>query len=350
MSANVLETGQDPTEGAAIAARSIRAIGTTAVVAVNDAARADEALSLLGEDLRRLDAACSRFRPDSELMTVERRSGGRPVAVGPLLFDALEVACTVAARTAGIVDPTVGAALVALGYDRDFDLIAVGDVATEVPTQPAPGWWQIRLDPATRSVAIPVGVHVDLGSTAKAFAADRAAQRIAAELDCGVLVNLGGDIAVRGEGPPGGWAVGIAAECTTPLGAVDQVVAVRAGGLATSGTTSRTWIRNGETRHHIIDPGTGEPASTRWALVSTTGSSCVEANAWSTAAVVWGDDAEGNLAALGVSARLVGADGQIVHVGGWPPESGVHGPCPSTTDHDTGHPRPGVPAAEELVR
>jgi len=319
MTTSLLETGVPSAHtDKPPATRSMRAIGTTALVAVTAAHRADEALALLAGHLAAIDEACSRFRDDSELRCAEESSAGRPVEVTPLLFEALEVACVVAVQTAGIVDPTIGSALIDLGYDRDFEEMRGDLPASGHRTQPAPGWWQIELDPVERTVAIPQGVHVDLGATAKAFAADRAAVGIAEALGCGVLVNLGGDVAVAGPGPRDGWAIGIAPECTTDPGAVDQVVSLLTGGLATSGTTSRTWMRDGRRVHHIVDPWTGEAARPVWSLVSTTAASCVEANAWSTAAVVWGHDAVGNLAAHGVSARLVAADGTVVHVGGWP--------------------------------
>jgi thiamine biosynthesis lipoprotein len=125
-------------------------------------------------------------------------------------------------------------------------------------------------------------------------------------------------VAVAGRAPRDGWAIGIAPECTTPLDAVDQVVTLFAGGLATSGTTARTWARGGRMVHHIVDPWTGEAAPAIWSLVSTMAPSCVEANGWSTAGVVWGHDAVGNLAALGATARLVSAEGHVVHLGDWP--------------------------------
>ena len=315
------DRGTTPGSTSGIASRSLRAIGTTATVVVTDADRADWALALLNAELVAIDEACSRFRPDSELRRLEATGAGRPVEVSPLLFEALDVACHVATLTAGIVDPTIGSALVALGYDRDFDELVAGHPAPDGEAQPAPGWWQITLDPVLRTVALPAGVHVDLGSSAKAFVADRAAARIARSLGCGVLVNLGGDIAVAGRAPADGWAVGIASVCTSAVEHVDQVVAIASGGLATSGTTARSWERDGRTVHHIIDPWTGAPASTVWSLVSTTGASCVEANAWSTAAVVWGEDAPGNLEALGVCTRLVRPDGAVVRVGGWPADT-----------------------------
>ncbi len=249
----------DDAATAARASRSFPAIGTTATVVVTALARADRAAELLAAELAALDATCSRFRDDSELRRVERLAAGRPTPVSRLLFDALETAVATAVRTAGTVDPTIGSALADLGYDRDFAGI-VPDPEAAGPPAPAPGWWRIQLDPTLCTVTIPEGVHVDLGSSAKAFAADRAAARISRELDCGVLVNLGGDVAVAGEPPDGGWGVGIAPVCTAPPTAIDEVVALRSGGLATSGTTSRTWERGGRTVHHILDPTTGGPA------------------------------------------------------------------------------------------
>jgi thiamine biosynthesis lipoprotein len=344
MTGRPTSTPTDPAAStASVATRSMRAIGTTVWVAVcagadsgdgadtDDGAgadrRADEALALLAEDLRLLDEACSRFSDDSEIRQVERDSGGRPVPVSPLLFDILEVACVVAVETAGTVDPTVGSAVAALGYDRDFALIGTHRSVVDDEPRPAPGWWRIRLDPDDRTVAVPPGVSIDVGSTAKALAADRSAARIAAELGCGVLVNLGGDVSVTGPCPPGGWSVGIAPRCTAPVDTVDQVVAITGGAVATSGTTARTWLRHGEPVHHIVDPWTGDAAVPVWALVSTAAPTCVEANAWSTAAVVWGADAPGNLGAREVPARLVTPSGDIVCIGGWPSpvRSGRHG-------------------------
>jgi thiamine biosynthesis lipoprotein len=306
------------TLGTVPATRTMRAIGTSAVVVVEDHGLADAALGLLAADLADLDAACSRFDPESELRQVERLGQGRPMPIGPLLFAALEAATHVASRTAGIVDPTIGSALVELGYDRDFDAITAGHDRPAAPPEPAPGWWQVRLDPWTRTVTIPIGVHVDLGSTGKAFAADRSARRIAETLGCGALVNLGGDVAVAGPAPVDGWGVGIALSSRTAPSDADEVVVLRQGGLASSGTTARTWSRGGRTVHHIIDPWTGEVAPSTWALVSVLAPTCLEANGWSTASIVWGGDAPANLAAHGIAARLVGADGSVVLVGDWP--------------------------------
>jgi thiamine biosynthesis lipoprotein len=299
--------------------RSFRAIGTTATVVVQDPDQADVAECLLARALEEIDLACSRFRADSELTMLHAESG-RAVQVSDVLFEALEVACRVAARTGGAVDPTVGNALCALGYDTDLAAVQARPSSPPRDLGTVPGYWHVQLNSRTRTVRIPRGVRLDLGSSAKALAADRAAARIAHAVDGGVLVSLGGDVAVAGPPPHDGWAVGIARESSTPAEAVDQVVAITRGGLASSAAAARTWMSGSRQMHHIVDPRTGDCVDPHWSLVSATGCSCVEANLVTTASLVWGADALNRLRRFDQSVRLVRFDGHIFTVNGWPPE------------------------------
>ncbi|MEH1130009.1 FAD:protein FMN transferase [Micromonospora sp. CPCC 206061] len=310
------------------------ALGTTAVLLVTDEAALPEAERLLRDELEAVDAAYSRFRPDSEIM---RLPHGRAAPVSPLLAGALRAALRAADATDGLVDPTVGQALVDLGYDRDFAKITPsGDGFTP---KPAPGWWRVRME--GDSVIVPHGVLLDLGSTGKAYAADRAAAAIFEALGCGVLVSLGGDLATAGPAPgpaapgPSGaptksprgasegggrWLVSVGDDHQN-AGPGDPVVSVRSGGLATSSVTRRAWRRGGRPVHHIVDPRTGDVPAAVWRTVTVAARSCVDANAAATAAVVRGDGAEAWLRGLALPARLVGHDGRVVAVAGW----GTHG-------------------------
>ncbi len=303
---------------------SSRALGTTVDLVVTEPGALDEAATLLRAELDAIDLACSRFRPDSELGNLTR-SEGHPVVVSDLLFEAVTVACDVAERTGGAVDPTVGRAVEALGYDRDFaDVAPTGDPLDLVPRQAA-GWWRIECDHRRQTVRVPAGVLIDLGASAKALAADRAAHRIAEVVGAGVLVNIGGDVAVSGPAPEGGWAVGIAVDSATPPDAVGIVVAIESGGLASSSTAVRQWRRGPRRLHHIVDPRTGDLAPEFWTLVSATGKTCVDANAATTAAIVWGHNAPRRIEFMGQAARLVGVDGTISRVCGWPADGVSHG-------------------------
>jgi thiamine biosynthesis lipoprotein len=301
----------------AMTARRFRAIGTEATVVVLDPILADRAEAMLRREIDAIDRACSRFRPDSELAQLQRNAG-RPVVVSPLLFEALEVALTVAERTHGAVDPTIGNAIAALGYDRDFDQIESQPSIPTAELGPIVGFGHVHCDARTRSVRIPRGVQLDLGSSAKAFVVDRAAARIADQLDTAVLVSVGGDVRVAGPPPPGGWPIGIAVDSSIPEREVEHVVAIDHGGLASSSTAVRTWSVGTTAVHHIIDPSTGYCAEPYWTLVSVAGASCVEANALSTAAVVWGRHAVELLRPFGQAVRLVRNDGVVVTLGGWP--------------------------------
>ena len=311
-------TTSTPTASApGLTARSFRAIGTTATVVVADGDAAETAADFLQHELDAIDVACSRFRRDSELQFVHEHAG-EVVLVSPLLFEALQVACDVALRTGGAVDPTVGNAMEALGYDRDLDAVLAGPPTPSRALGRVAGYSHVQLNPADRTVRIPRGVRLDLGSSAKALAADRAAARVARSVGAGALVSLGGDVAAAGLPPAGGWPVGIARESSTPAANVDQVVAIQRGGVASSAPLARTWTAGGRALHHVVDPETGDCAEAYWALVSATGASCVEANLVTTAALVWGHRALERLACFSQSVRLVRADGEVFSVNGWP--------------------------------
>jgi len=294
------------------------ALGTGVVVAVTDPAALATVRAVLHAHLARVDEACSRFRADSELVAVNA-AGGRLVEVSATLAGALDVALRVAAETGGLVDPTVGRAVRLLGYDRDF-----ARLPPDGPPIPAavtvPGWQAIRYDRERRLVSVPRGVELDLGATAKAWCADEAAGACADASGSGVIVSLGGDIAVSGPAPHDGWAVRVCDRHDDPLEAGGPTVAIHSGGLATSSTTRRRWRRGGAGLHHLVDPATARPTESCWRTVSVAASSCVAANAASTAAIVLGASAPDWLRSRGLPARLVALDGAVVTTEGWPIE------------------------------
>jgi FAD:protein FMN transferase len=217
-----------------------------------------------------VDSRLSRFQPESELSRLNR-SAGRWFAASGVLYEALAVAVAFAHASGGLFDPTLLPQLEALGYDRDFDLIARREIAQDddalhatPPLPPAPAWRSIEIDPNGRRVRLPKGSRLDLGGIAKGWAADVALARYCAPFP-GALVNVGGDLRVRGGPAPGAaWSAGI----RDPRGELAATPAVPTyvasvtfsrGGLATSGALRRWWLRNGERRHHLLDPRTGSP-------------------------------------------------------------------------------------------
>lgn len=291
-----------------------RSLGTRAELVVTDPGLLAAAAAILHLELERIDAVASRFRADSEVSALSRASGDE-VPVSSDLLDVLDVALRAAALTDGAVDPTVGASLCALGYDRDFAEVAPGVAGPLPPHRPVAGWRTVVLDRDRSTARLAPGTVLDLGATAKALAADRVAARVRAELDCGVLVSLGGDVAVAGA-PGLGFPVAIGDVCGVGSGA--ETVLVGDGGLATSGVGARQWDAVGQRVHHLIDPYAGLPARTSWRTVSVTAASCVDANTASTAAMVLAAAAPAWLAERPLPARLVSNDGSVRRVAGWP--------------------------------
>lgn len=303
-----------------IASASFRALGTTATIVVGDALLFEEARVLLESELESVDEACSRFRADSELVRANARPG-QTVEIGSVLTQSLAAALDAAEATDGLVTPALGSALVGLGYDRTFELVRMRGTWTVREAAPRiDAWRDIRLDIARRTLCVPRGVELDLGATAKALAADRAAALIARAIGCGVLVSLGGDIAVAGEAPVTGWVVRVADDHDgPPVGG--PAIAIATGGLATSSTTVRRWSTDRGLAHHVIDPRTGLSSTTSWRTVSVCAASCVEANVATLASLLLGEEAPGWLGSRGLHARLVREDGAITYAGAWPAEA-----------------------------
>jgi FAD:protein FMN transferase len=249
------------------------------VQAAEDAA--DACMDWFGE----VDLRLSRFHQGSELCALNRSAGHWFVA-SPLLYSAVSIALQSAEASSGSFDPTLLPQIEALGYDRDFALIAGSETAAlaspgvPAPPRPLQGWRRIQLDPASRRIRLPPDVRLDLGGIAKGWAADVALHRFCLFFS-GALINVGGDMRVHG-GPATGqlWSVGIRdprQETARPPHAPhipgtirdsDQIQSAEShvaflsfsrGGLATSGALRRWWLQGGKRQHHLLNPQTGLP-------------------------------------------------------------------------------------------
>ncbi len=285
--------------------------GGNGVVVVRERTGLDAAVAQVRRTVAAFDLACSSFRDDSEIARLNT-SAREEVVVSSLLFAAVREALRAARVTGGAVDPTVGQSLVALRINPRLN-------GQPVRIEPAPGYAAVRLNEATSGITLPVGVQLDLGATAKALAADMAAAAATAAADCGVLVGLCGDIAVAGPPPEGGWQIRVTDD-HRHTDAPGQTVSIRAGGLATSSITVRRADSGATAVHHLIDPATGRSVDGPWRTASVTAGSCLDANTASTAAIVLGPGATDWLSARRLPARLVGQDGSVCYVAGWPGE------------------------------
>jgi thiamine biosynthesis lipoprotein len=306
-----------------VALESWKALGTSVHVVATDADGLGRASSAVSEVLEDVDTAYSRFRNDSELSHLNANPG-RPVRVSPLLATAIDAAQRAARLTDGAVDPTIGHAIRVAGYDDDFSRVAAEAGPLNLRAWRVPGWQAIRFDPRSRTVVLPPGIELDLGATGKALAADLAARAaLSAAGTGGVMVSLGGDIAMAGAPPSGGWRIHVAEDSRVSPDADGEVICLPSGGVATSSTTVRRWTRGAAVLHHIIDPKTSLPATGPFRTVTVAAATCVDANIASTAAIVRGEGAIDWLLSWRLPARLVENDGTIHYIGRWPDPSGA---------------------------
>lgn len=271
-----------------------------------------------------VEMSASRFRADSDVSRLAS-ANTEPVLVSPMTIDLVTVALRACAQTDGLIDPTLAHTLADLGYDRTISQVQAGQAHVAVKVRPVTGSWRdVEVDSEALTVRLPAGVALDLGATAKARAADLAADLVFAATGCPVIVGLGGDLSVVGT-PAGsdGWQVRIG-ETPAELDEPDRVlprVSIESGGLATSTTRARRWMAGNRVLHHLIDPRTQQPAREVWRTATVAAASCVDANTASAAAIILGDGATEWLAERQLPARLVSAAGEAIAVADWPRES-----------------------------
>ncbi len=239
------------------------------------------------------DRRFSRFRLVSELTRVNQAEA-ETVVVSPVFARAVRTALAAAAATGGLVDPTLGVAIEAVGYDRDF---AELDEDPRPPGPAVPGSWRsVRL--AGRVLTRPPGTALDLNGVVKSMAVDAAVLLLGGD----GFVSAGGDLAGRGE-------VTVAlSDC--------PAVRLLSGGLATSGVSQRRWVRGGGAQHHLLDPRTGRPSRSRWREVTVAACGCLAADVAAKAAFLLSHDGPDWLDERGLPGRFLG-DGVVVANAAW---------------------------------
>ncbi|MEO8477173.1 MAG: FAD:protein FMN transferase [Actinomycetota bacterium] len=258
-----------------------RAMGSEISLYASNTDRTWAALDAIRSVFEREERRFSRFRGDSELTQVNEAAGRwTRVSRG---FEALVTeALRQAEATEGCFDPAVLEAIVAAGYDRDFDEVLAGARGALHPARPCGRWREIQLGDG--EILLPPGVGLDLGGIAKGWTADLAAH---AALDAGLswaLVSAGGDLRITGDAPE----LELTVEDPSPGEAALATLRLSTGALATSTTVRRAW---GGGLHHVIDPMTGAPADAPLVQATVWAPTCVEAEVLATWALLTGPDA-----------------------------------------------------------
>jgi thiamine biosynthesis lipoprotein len=314
----------------------VRVMGTTArlTAVVDEAAetgREHELVELARYRLGELESRWSRFLPDSEVSLLNAASG-HPMAVGDDSRLLVRRAVSAWTATDGAFDPTVLDDLVDAGYDRTFtelhdapDHERPGGAHPAAATRrAASACAQIVVDERDGTVTLPNGVGFDPGGIGKGLAADLVVELMVREGALGSCVDLGGDLRVGGSPPNGDrWVIGVGSIQPAAIG-------LRSGGVATSATSVRTWVRAGVVRHHLVDPGSGRGTRADVVEASVVAAEAWQADALTKAIFVHGVDRGFELIdALGAAARAVTLDGARESAGWAACSSGLDGRRPS---------------------
>jgi FAD:protein FMN transferase len=230
----------------------------------------------------------SRFILGSELNRANA-CAGRAVHVSHEFATMLRTALDAAAESDGLVNPTLGVALVGAGYDADSELLRDDG---RPPTAGPVGCWR-RVGLIGRILSVPAGVELDLNGVVKGATVDDALALLGER----GWVSAGGDLATRG-----------VVVVSLPLGGT---VRLERGALATSGTDRRCWTRAGQLQHHLIDPRTGTPASSPWRYVTACAATCVGADVAAKAGFLQGEFGPQWLDARGIPGRFVTPSGRV---------------------------------------
>jgi thiamine biosynthesis lipoprotein len=266
------------------------------------------------ESFHNLERRFSRFLPDTELSYLNERRSAR-VRVSAEMLAVLRLCVRMHRATGGLFDPAILPSLERAGYDRSFEQVPAEGAASRAPMPARQSITQVSIDASRSAVRLPDGMRLDFGGIGKGFAVDRAATIMAPLSD--FLVDAGGDIVARGDGPSGeGWLVAVG----HPLSPETELmrVVLQDEAIATSGIVRRRWRRGGSELHHIIDPRSGEPSETDCHSVSVIAPTAVEADVFAKSAIIAGS-AGG--AALLEARRLPGffllSDGSIRTTHDW---------------------------------
>ena len=291
---------------------SFQAIGTKCELLAFESSAPAAAFQSARAEIAAIDYHASFFRADSEL-TALNLDGRATVPVSATLFELLEVYRNAFRISGGAIDAAVGAELAELVREGNP---AVHSLALRSPRH---SFDAVVLNPRDLTVTRPVGLLLDLGGLGKSWLADRVAKRMVHAGGGGVIVNLGGDIAISGDAPSGGWPVRITDDASLDPDAAGQIVHLSSGAIATSSRLTRRWLdSDGRLREHLV--GVDQSGGVGVGIVTATAAAgtALEANVATLATLLAGPRGVAVMARFGYPALLRGADGTAVTLGGWP--------------------------------
>jgi thiamine biosynthesis lipoprotein len=235
------------------------------------------------EEIARLDAQLSFYRPSSDVSWINGRAALEPVVVEPTLFTLIDRCLALSAATDGAFDITIAPLMKAWRFAGGGG--AYPDPAVLEEARRLVGYRGMELDAGRRTVRFArVGMLIDLGSAGKGYAIDVAIGRLRENgVSCALL--HGGTSSVHAIGTPeraGAWRIG-----WSPDGAPARTFDLHDSALSVSAVHGKAFRANGRVFGHVMDPASGVPANVAQSAV-VTGRDSFYCDALSTAVLVRG--------------------------------------------------------------
>ena len=241
---------------------------------------------MVQQDVDELEQRWSRFLPTSEISMLNTRRG-QWIDLSPDTVVLIDCLLRARAFTGGRFDPFLLDRLSAAGYDRPYhEITDLTHTANTPRSLPPPDEAPIEIDRERCRARLTADLGLDPGGLGKGLAADLVSRKLLDAGVEGVMVNLGGDLRVRGAAPDGRWR--IAVEEPHDPNRVLLRLDLRRGAVATSSRLRRAWQASGQDRHHLIDPATGDPGNTGVLAVTVAAEECWWAEALTIATYVAG--------------------------------------------------------------
>ena len=261
--------------------RSTDAMGATFSVVLygSDRVSMNQAIDAAFEEVHRLDALLSNYRPTSEWSRINREAAARPVAVSPELFRLLSDCIEYSRASEGTFDLTVGPLMRAWGFFGGERHVPSPDQIRQALE--LVGYRHVRLNAGKRTVRFDrAGVEIDPGGVGKGYAVDRMVDVLKQQ---GVQIALvaGSDSSIYGMGAPPmepkGWRVDIKNPWHQRQTAAE--VFLKDMSMSTSGSYEKFFRAEGRIYAHIMDPRTGYPAQGS-VSVSVVSPRTIDSEAW----------------------------------------------------------------------
>ncbi len=239
----------------------------------------------IAEEAWRIEQKYSRYL-ETSIVTKINNSQGLAIQIDSETFNLLALADTLWKESKGKFDISSGVLRTLWNFDNQSKTPSNKKIQELLKYI---GWKKITFN--QEEITLPKGMQIDFGGIGKEYATDRCADIGAQLTSSPLLVNLGGDIAVRGsEKNQQPWQVSI--ESKNGNGKIWKSLKLSSGAIATSGDVYKSFISNGKRYGHIIDATTGYPIENPPRTVTVTAPNCTEAGILATLAILHGDKAE----------------------------------------------------------